>query len=313
MLIFAVLALAVSGCGDDSEESGGTESEVPTVLSTIGIWSDIVSNVACGGIANVETLIPVGGDPHGFEASLQDRERMENAALVIANGRGLEAHLTDVLEVVADAGTPVFETAAHVDLIAIDTEVDGHDHEDDHGHEAGEEDAHVWFDPRRVSHILPELASHLIDDVGLEEDAVNSCLSDYQAELAALDTEIEELLERVPASKRKLVTNHHALGYFGDRYHFQIIGNVIPTAVAIAETNPAQLEALAEAIEHEGIKAIFSETLHSTDDVESLAARVGNIEVVTLYTGSLGPPGSGAEDYLGFMRTNANLIATALG
>ena len=87
---------------------------------------------------------------------------------------------------------------------------------------------------------------------------------------------------------------------------------MIPTG-AISETNPAQLEALAETIEHEGVKAIFAETLHSTDVADTLASRVDDVEVVTLYTGSLGPPGSGAEDYVGLMRTNARLIVDALG
>ena len=37
------------------------------------------------------------------------------------------------------------------------------------------------------------------------------------------------------------------------------------------------------------------------------------VEVRTLYTGSLGAPGSGADTYVGMMRTNAATIADALG
>lgn len=69
----------------------------------------------------------------------------------------------------------------------------------------------------------------------------------------------------------------------------------------------------AELIEHEETEAIFAETLHSVDDMEALADRVGDGEVVTPYTGSLGPAGSGAETYVGFLRTNAELIVDALG
>ena len=321
VLVITGLALVIAGCADDSsdgESSGDAVATVPTVLATTGIWSDIVSNVACGGIVDVETIIPVGGDPHGFEPSLQDRERMENAALVVANGLDLEERLEDTLAAVEDSGTPVFEAAEHTEAIPFSSELSAHhsddsendvDQEDDH---AGGGDPHVWFDPQRVSEILPELAHRLTTDVGLAADAIEECLRHYQAELAAVDGEIMELVERVPADSRKLVTNHDALGYFADRYGFEIIGTVIPTG-AISETNPAQLEALAETIEHEGVKAIFAETLHSTDVADTLASRVGDVEVVTLYTGSLGPPGSGAEDYVGLMRTNARLIVDALG
>ena len=321
ILVITGLALVIAGCADDSsdgESSGDAVATVPTVLATTGIWSDIVSNVACGGIVDVDTIIPVGGDPHGFEPSLQDRERMENAALVVANGLDLEERLEDTLAAVEDSGTPVFEAAEHTEAIPFSSELSEHhsddsennvDEEDDH---PGGGDPHVWFDPQRVSEILPELAHRLTTDVGLATDAIEECLRDYQAELTAVDGEIMELVERVSADSRKLVTNHDALGYFANRYGFEIIGTVIPTG-AISETNPAQLEALAETIEHEGVKAIFAETLHSTDVADTLASRVDDVEVVTLYTGSLGPPGSGAEDYVGFMRTNARLIVDALG
>ena len=171
----------------------------------------------------------------------------------------------------------------------------------------------MWFDPQRVSAALPNLAQVLTSDVGLDSAAVEACLSSYLAELEAVDAEVAAKVEQLPAASRKLVTNHEALGYFADRYGFELIGTVIPTPASMAQASPAGLEELAEIIEHEGIGAIFAETLHSVDDVEALADRVGDIDVVTLYTGSLGPPGSGAETYVDFMRTNADLIVDALG
>ncbi|MDH3724759.1 MAG: zinc ABC transporter substrate-binding protein, partial [Thermoleophilia bacterium] len=85
-----------------------------------------------------------------------------------------------------------------------------------------------------------------------------------------------------------------------------------PAPSTLAETNPAQLEELAEAAEQAGVRTIFSEAQHSDADVVALAERVGDIEVATLHTGSLGEPGSGAENYLGLLRTNAELIASGL-
>jgi len=170
----------------------------------------------------------------------------------------------------------------------------------------------VWFDPHRVSEALPALARVLTTDLGLDAAAVQACLETYVTELEAVDAEISSEVEQLPAESRKLVTNHDALGYYADRYDFEVIGTVIPSPSTMAQTNPAQLEELAEIIEHEGIKAVFAETQHSSDDVEALAARVGDVEVVTLYTGSLGPAGSGAQTYIGFLRTNTELIVDAL-
>ena len=413
----AAAAMVAASCSGDSEgeDAPAAAPDTPTILVTTGIWADIVSNVACDGLADIETIIPVGGDPHSYEPSLQDRARMENAALVVANGLELEEALEDTLEAVAESGTPVFEFAEGMETIPFSFEgahhhgggeEEGHDEdgEDEEGHDEGEEeeeeghhdeddddeadeeeghhdeddedeadeeeghhdeddddeadeeeghhdeddddeadeeeghhdeddddegdeeeghddeeeghgsggDPHVWFDPQRVSGALPSLAE-VLTNVGLDAAAVEACMTSYLAELEAMDAEVAAKVEQLPAASRKLVTNHEALGYFADRYGFELIGTVIPTPASMAQASPAGLEELAEIIEHEGIKAIFAETLHSVDDVEALADRVGDVDVVTLYTGSLGPPGSGAETYVDFMRTNADLIVDALG
>ena len=367
----AAAALVAASCSGDSstgqpapDEGGGT----PTILATTGIWADVVSNVACDGLAQVGIIIPIGGDPHGYEPSLQDTTRMEDAALVVANGLNLEESLADTLEAAAASGTPVYEIAEGMDTIPYsfeaahddhdedgheedghdedeghdDHDEDGHDedeghddhdedgHDEDEGHDDHDEDGHdedeghddhahsgddphVWFDPQRVSEALPRFAQTLIAEVGLDSASVEACLDSYLAELEAADAEIAAKVDELPAESRKLVTNHEALGYFADRYGFEVIGTVIPSPSSMAQASPAGLERLAETIEHEGIKAIFAETQHSGDDADALASRVGDVDVVTLYTGSLGPPGSGAETYIGLLRTNADLIVDALG
>ena len=411
--VVAATALIAAGCGDDSSENGagtGDGSDQPTILATTGIWSDVVSNIACDGLAEVQALIPVGGDPHAYEPSLQDRARMERADLVVANGLALEEGLEDTLEAVADSGTPVFEFAEAVEAIPFTFEVghgDEDDHgDDDHGHDDhadddhadddhgdedadddhgdedadddhaddhgdddhadddhgdedadddhGDEDAdddhaddhgdddhadddhgdddhsdedaeedghghdhsggdpHVWFDPLRVINALSTLADVLKSDVGLDADAVDACLVDYDAELEAMHAEMEELVSQIPPEHRKLITNHDAYAYFADRYGFEVVGTVIPSAGTMAQASPAQLEELAQTIEHEEVRAIFAETQHSSEDAKALADRVGTIEIVTLHTGSLGAPGSGADTYIGFMRTNVGLIVEAL-
>ncbi len=121
-----------------------------------------------------------------------------------------------------------------------------------------------------------------------------------------------EILSVVPPDRRLLVTNHDALGRFADRYDFEILGTVLPGSSTLAEASPAELEQLADEIESAGVPAIFAEALESTDEATTLAERLG-VDVVTLYTDSLGEQGSGAETYADLMRFNATAIADALG
>ena len=120
------------------------------------------------------------------------------------------------------------------------------------------------------------------------------------------------MFEDIPAERRLLVTNHDALGYLADRYGFEVIGTVIPSTSSLAEPNAADLEDLAKTIEAKQIPAVFTEALHAKEAVDALATRVGNIQVVTLFTDALGEPGSGADTYIGLLRTNAVRIRDAL-
>ncbi|CAN5717085.1 hypothetical protein BH24ACT3_BH24ACT3_08000 [soil metagenome] len=136
----------------------------------------------------------------------------------------------------------------------------------------------------------------------------------YVDELRQLDTDVEAVLDDVPEERRALVTNHEVFAYFADRYDFEVIGAVIPGGSTLAEPSAAELDELSEAIESEGVPAIFAETSAPDRLVEALAREASiEVEVVELFAESLGEEGSGADSYVGMMTTNAERIADALG
>ena len=59
--------------------------------------------------------------------------------------------------------------------------------------------------------------------------------------------------------------------------------------------------------------AIFVDTSSPTRVANALAGEGTDVEVVELFSESLGEPGSGGDTYIGLMRTNAERIAAALG
>ena len=330
----AVVALVLAACGSDDTAEPAAES--PFVVASTSIWADITRNVACGGLAEVDTIVPLGGDPHSFEPSLQDRETMEGADLIVANGLFLEEGLADTIDAVAGRGVPVVYAADAVDVL---TGEEGHDDEhegdgehsdeehsddehegdeehaddehsdgDDHDHEGG--DPHVWFDPNRVIQALPTIADGLAD-VGVDADALDTCVADYTDRLTQLDSTIDDTVSALPVEQRMLVTNHDSLGYFADRYDFEVVGTVIPSSSSLAEANPADLEALADTIERTGVPAIFTETQHSSADAEALADRVG-ATIVELRTGTLDEPGTPGGDYIGWLDGTATTVVEAL-
>ena len=135
-------------------------------------------------------------------------------------------------------------------------------------------------------------------------------MADYRAELEALDAEITEMLAPIPDESRVLVTSHESLNYFADRYHFEVVGTVIPAMSTMAETNAADLADLAERIEERGVTAIFTDGATSNADAEALGERLG-VAVVPLVTDSL-TTDADTDTYVEMMRHNATLVAEQL-
>ena len=316
--VAAVATTVLAACGsDDADTSSGPSADgTPVVFVTTGILGDITENVV-GDLAEVEVLLPPSGDPHDFEPSAQQVAAMTEADLVIANGLGLEEGLASTLESVEADGVQVFELGEELSPIPLGGSGDPHEGEGadvDHDGTAGSDDPHVWMDPDRMATASVLIAQEVAAATDLDGQVLAEQASAYAEEIVAADEEIQSTLAVIPDPERLLVTNHEVFGYFAERYAFEIIGVVIPGGSTQGEPSAEQIADLATEIEAAGVPAIFADTSASDDLVDALAAEVGSqVEVVELYSESLGEPGSGADTYIGLITTNARRIADALG
>lgn len=304
--------VALAGCsssGGSSAESDGT-----TIVATTTILGSIAADIAsCADPdATVITLMPIGTDPHDFTPSSQQVAQLVTADLVITNGLGLEAGLTDSLDNAESDGARVLAVGERLDPLPFGAHADDHaaDEPDDHADEHGSEDPHVWFDMSRMATAAEVIGAALAEG---GNTAYAECGTQIADEIRSAESEVRATLESVPADRRILVTDHDALGYLADAYGYEIAGTVIPGGSTLAEPSSADLASLVSTIQTEDVSAIFANTADSTTLADAVATEVGRpIEVVQLYVGSLGEPGSGAEDYISMMQTDATLIADAL-
>ena len=65
----AALVLLAASCGSDDATDASAQDQ-PTVVVSTNILGDVVENIA-GDQVNVVTIMPVGADPHDFQASAQ--------------------------------------------------------------------------------------------------------------------------------------------------------------------------------------------------------------------------------------------------
>ena len=285
------VALGGSACGGGGTKAAGHSR--PNVVVTTSILGDVVRNLVGDG-ADVEVVMPPGADPHAFAPSARQAEAMRAADVLVVNGLGFESALLDTIGAAEEDGVAVVTAADPID--------DGED-----------ADPHFFSDPVLMGTAAEHLAGELAARVeGLDTPAYRSRVARYLAALEHLDRSVGEVLSGVPPERRILVTNHEVFGAFAERYGFVVLGTVIPAASTLAEPSASGLRDLATAIASAQVPAIFAETSSPARLAEALAAEGTDVEVVELYSESLGAPGSEGGTYLDMVRTNAERIAAAL-
>jgi zinc/manganese transport system substrate-binding protein len=332
---FALLSsslLVVAGCSATEQEEGleapssdqaaaPAVAEGPSVVVTTTILGSVVGDIltcAVGSDSSMTVVMPIGADPHDFQPSSEQVAAMSTAELVVANGLFLEEGLVSVLESLETDGVNVLHIAELVDPLPFaESHGDDHADHDDHAdeladeHEHGDFDPHFWFDMERMATAAELIGSELASATGVGD--YEDCGVSVATDIRSAEADVVAVLQVIPEESRVLVTDHDAFGYFADRYDFHVAGVVIPGGSTLADPSSRELAELVEVIERENVPAIFANTATGSDVVASLAAEVGrDITVVPLFVGSLGGPGSGAEDYISMMVLNASLIADAL-
>lgn len=291
------------------------------VVATTNILADVVRNVGSDQI-ELATLLPVGTDPHSYNATPADLRLLSDAHVVFIVGEGIEESLLAVIEnregegalIAVNSGIILMEMEEHDEAEAHTDEHEDeyeetHDEAEDHHHHAL--DPHTWTAVPNVMHWV-EIIEHALGELDpANAEAYESNAAVYLAELEALDAEIEAAVAAIPAENRKLVTDHETFGYFAARYGFEVIGSVIPSFSTLAAPSAQELAALQQQIEAEGVKAIF---VGSTVN-PSLAGQIANdvgVQVVPLYADSLSDPTGPAPTYIDMMRYNVTAIVAAL-
>ncbi|CAN3131056.1 zinc ABC transporter substrate-binding protein AztC [Mycobacterium sp. smrl_JER01] len=293
--VLGLVATFVTSCGSGSSDSS-------QIVVTTNILGDVVRNVV-GDAAEVLVLMQPNADPHSFGISAQDAAAMNSAGLVIYNGLGLEENVTRNVESAAEQGIPTLAVGDRIDPIQY-TE----------GDSAGMPDPHFWTDPERMITAVDVIEETIRTEVdGIDAHAVTRNAENYRAQLRELDTSMVENLDTIPVQRRKLVTNHHVLGYFAQRFGFTVVGALVPSGTTLAAPSASDLQSLVGAIQSTGVPAIFIDSSQPDRLARVLAEQAGvQVKIVPLYSESLSPPGTPGDTYLGMMRANADAIVTGL-
>ena len=236
-------------------------------------------------------------------------------AVFITDSLGSEVMQLDDLDLEVVNHWDVDGNPTKIAFVGIVGQDEGHD---DHGgygghegHDHGSLDPHFWFDPIRVKTAITVIAARLSAIDPEHRSVYLQNAAEYGRELDELHAWTQEQVNAVEPENRLLVTSHDSLFYSAEAYGFEVIGPVIPSLGTGVEPSAEHIAGVVEVVREHGIPAVFGETTVSERLAQAVARETG-AELVQLYSGSLGPEGSGADTYLRMVRTNVERIVEVL-
>lgn len=305
LLVAACSGTPAGAPGGPGGSNGAPDGGPIRVVATTTVLADLVRQVG-GSRVSVESLAPLGGVVETYEPSPLDVARVANAALVVANGLGIDAWFD---RIAADT------TAGRVPVVRLGENLPGATYlrgtQPAAGQAAsgsGEVNPHLWMNVSYARGYVQRIADALssVDPAGAA--VYRSGAAAYDARLAALDAWVRDQIATIPPANRKLVSFHEAFPYYAAAYGLQIVGSVL--SAPGQDPSAGQVAALVDAIRRSGARAVFTEAQFSPKLAEQIAAEAGVPVVSNLYNDTLGPPP--VDSYEGLIRWDTERVVEAL-
>ena len=325
----AILALALA-----APVTAQSDGPIP-VVATFSILGDMVKRIG-GEHVDVTTLVGADGDTHVYQPTPADARAVSEAKVLVVNGLQFEGWLDRLIDASDFRGVRVVAThgiepiafedehddhakAAHDDDHEEHAEPAMHDDDDDHeehaeagddDHHHGAFDPHTWQSLRNAAVYVDNITAALAKADPGNAGVFYRNREAYVAEIETLDSEIREILARLPAGSRTVVTSHDAFRYFGRDYGLTFIA---PQGLSTeSEASAKDVAGLIQQIRDGDIRAVFIENIGDPRLLRRIADETGAAIGGTLYPGALSGSDGPAPTYLDMMRHNAMTLAQAL-
>ena len=269
LVLLSSLLVALPGCSKGCGSGGGSSDRLSVTVSIFPVY-DLVRRIA-GPDADVALLLPPGRNEHSFDPTPKDIEAASRSKIGVMVGLGLDSWMEKLMHDAAPKAR-VIKVGDRVPTLTIkddpigDEEADKareasqkagakKEEHDEHEHEKGATDPHVWLDPARVRLIVRAVAEELGKADSPHALDYRKRATEIDASLATLDTEIETRTKAL--TTRGFVTFHGSFQYFAERYKLDILAVIEPYPGS--QPSGAYISKVLEVIKTKKVPALFSE------------------------------------------------------
>ncbi len=303
-LVALACLLALSCGGSDDSNSPSPSNNFPALVTdhsnapfqivvSLPIFVDIVKQVT-GDQAQVTALIPSGADPQTYVPSQDMAQVVSDANMIFYNGLGLEAPTEQFIQQHYTQPALLIDFARNVPSPSASQPVNFPIYAKQVG-----DDPHLFLDPKLIS-VYPEtVADSMVIKDGQNQAYYNARYRAYKPQLDALDTEISQKLNNIPAQNRGLlVTYHNSLIWFAKRYGLGVSGTLADDGQ----------DGLAQIVATKHPPGLFTETGYDTIGLAQIATTAG-IKVCNLDTDAVADANT---TYIKMMESDVDAIVRCL-
>jgi len=259
LLLFILIFLPFFSC---EVKKKPLESK-PVVLVSIPPYAYFVQKIA-GDAVEIDSLVPVGANPHIYEATPKEVQRHQEASLWVYLGEPFDKKTRQFFR---DMQRPIeiVDVAEGIDLLCHEEE---HEHCHHHDHDEGK-DLHVWLSPKLAKAQAEKIAHALIALMPGQKERFEANLQGFLRELDQLDRQIANMLSSMKG--KAILVSHPAFGYFCHDYH------LVQLSIENEGKEPLPqhvTEILAKAREY-SVQSVLTEPQYSNKGAELIAESLG--------------------------------------
>ena len=269
-----------------------------------------------GDAVDVHSIYPPGADEHTFDPTQKDMMAMADSDLFFYVGLGLEGFVENAKKTLKNEHVKMVSTA---DSIPEDLFEDGQDHDDgteldDHGHEEhnhehGSIDPHVWISPILSDALAYSIKEALIEAAPDKKAVFEKNFEELRDDLLELDRKFIDMASNAPI--KTFFVSHASFGYIADTYGLEQVA--IAGLNSQSEPSQKQLASLVDYAETHEVGYVLFEQNVSSKLTEVIRKELGAKSLMLHNLGVLTTEDvENEDDYFSLMEHNIQTLSEAL-
>ena len=202
----------------------------------------------------VSLLVPPGIEPHEWEPTINELQKMHQSDLIVINGLGFENWIEDFD--IVNSNVMIVDTSEGISVIKD---------------KIFQSDPHIWLNPAMAKIQVTNIADALIKIDPVNEKYYRQNAKSYLDKLDSLDTKIKNQLA---TCKKDFIAFHNAFSYFSIQYNLNqhtIINSNDPHVEPTSKT----LEEIINLAQQYDIDVIFTEEAVDPRTSQVIANEIG--------------------------------------